>query len=145
MSTTKRARVGGSRFAMAAGIVGLIIDATYLGIIFEQGDAEVGRVAVVAVFLLAVSLLALAGAFASTPSARTRLTLLGAATGGLLTAGVVGIFSIGLPLLVAGVACGVAWARFARAERPVPAGAPLLSAMAAIGTGAFLVLGIALS
>jgi hypothetical protein len=108
MSTTERTQVGGSRFAIAAGIVGLIVDATYLGIIFEQGDAEVGRIAVVAVFLLVVSLLALAGAFASTPSARTRLTLLGAATGGLLTAGVLGIFSIGLPLLVAGVACGVA-------------------------------------
>jgi hypothetical protein len=118
MSTTERTQVGGSRFAIAAGIVGLIVDATYLGIIFEQGDAEVGRIAVVAVFLLVVSLLALAGAFASTPSARTRLTLLGAATGGLLTAGVLGIFSIGLPLLVAGV--GVAWHRRDSPERSGP-------------------------
>jgi len=143
--STESARVAGSRLAMAAGIVGLLVDAVYLGIIFDQGDLQAGRVVVVSVFILVVSALAFAGAFASTPSTRTRLTVLGAATGGLLTVGVLGIFSIGLPLLVAGVMCGVAWARFSWAARPVPAGATLLSTLAAVATGALLILGIALS
>ncbi len=145
MSTTERTRVAGSGFAMAAGFLGLTVDAAYLGIIFEQGDRESGRVAVFAVYLLVVSVLALVGALSSAPLARTRLTLFGAATGGFATTGVVGIFSIGLPLFVAGVLCAVAWARFARDARPVPAGAPLLSVVAAIGTGALLILGIALT
>lgn len=146
MATTERTRIAGSRFAMAAGIVGLILDAAYLGIIFGQNDdAEVGRVAVFALFLLAMSVLALVAGFSSTPSPRTRLAVLGAVTGGFLTAGVAGILSIGLPLLGAGVACGIAWARFAREQQPVPASAPMLSVLAAIGTGALLVLGIALS
>ena len=129
--STESARVAGSRLAM--------------GIIFDQGDLQAGRVVVVSVFILVVSALAFVGAFASTPSTRTRLTVLGAATGGLLTVGVLGIFSIGLPLLVAGVMCGVAWARFSWAARPVPAGATLLSTLAAVATGALLILGIALS
>ena len=52
MATTERTRIAGSGFATAAGIVGLIVDAAYLGIIFDQDDATVGRVAVFAVFLL---------------------------------------------------------------------------------------------
>ncbi len=122
--------------------MGLVVDAVYLWIIFDQGDVESGRVAVVSVFILAVSALAFVGAFAAALPARRRLVVFGAATGGLITAGVLGLFSIGLPLLVAGMACGVAWARFARSVGPVPAGAPLLSALAAIGTGALLVAGI---
>ena len=130
---------------MVAGIVGLVVDAVYLEIVFAQGDLGAGRVAVVSIFIFAVSALALVGALASIPSARTRLAAFGAATGGFLTVGVLGIFSIGFPLLAAGVMCGVACGRFARAVRPVPAGAPLLSTLAGIGTGAILILGIALT
>jgi hypothetical protein len=129
---------------MAAGIVGLMVDAAYLGIIIGQDEAE-GRVAVFAVFLLVVSMLALFSAFASALSATARLVVLGAATGGFLTAGVAGIFSIGLPLLAAGVACGIAWARLAQQQHPVPAGAPVVSALAGIGAGTVLILAIALS
>jgi hypothetical protein len=141
----ERTRFAGPRLAMVAGIVGLVVDAAYLGIIFDQGDVEAGRVAVVSVFVLAVSALALVGAVASAPSSGTRLVVLGAATGGLLTVGVLGIFSIGLPLLVAAVLCAVGYAQVARAVRPVPAGAPLLATLAGIVTGAVLILGIALS
>jgi|1186.fasta_scaffold39866_3 hypothetical protein len=128
---------------MTAGIVGLMVDATYLGIIVGQHEAD-GRVALFAVYLFAVSMLSLFAAFTPT-SPPARLVLLGAATGGFLTAGVAGIFSIGLPLLGAGVACGIEWARFGQQEHPVPADTPLLSALAGIGTGTLLVLGIALS
>ena len=76
-------------------------------------------------------------------SPRLRMGILGAASGGLLTAGVVGIFSIGLPLLIAGVLSCVAWAVVA--THPVPSGAVILSLSAAVGAGALLVLGIALT
>ena len=73
---------------------------------------------------------------------RTRLIVLGATTGGLLAAGVLGIFSIGLPLIVAAVCCLFAWGRVASAARPVPSGAPLLSAVAGVVTGAVVVVAI---
>jgi hypothetical protein len=129
---------------MAAGIVGLMVDAAYLGIIIGEDEAG-GRVAVFAVFLLVVSMVTFLSALASALSPTARLVLLGAATGGFFTAGVAGIFSIGLPLLGAGVACAIAWTRFAREQQAVPPGAPVLAALAAIGMGALLALGIALS
>src|SRR3954466_8369494 len=137
-------RIAGARFAMAAGIVGLMVDAVYLGIVIGEDEAG-GRVAVFAVFLLVVSMVTFLSALASALSPTARLVLLGAATGGFFTAGVAGIFSIGLPLLGAGVACAIEWARFGQQEHPVPADTPLLSALAGIGTGTLLVLGIALS
>jgi hypothetical protein len=141
---TKRLRVAGSRLATAAGVLGLAVDLGYLVIIFNQAEHSSGRVAVVFLFILAMSLLSLLGGSAYVGSARTRVIVLGASTGGLLTAGVLGIFSIGLPLLVAGVLAAVAWARFTHSARPLP-GVPLLSTVAAIGSGAILIFGIAIS
>jgi hypothetical protein len=138
-------RIAGSRLATAAGIVGLAVDVAYVAIILEQGESRLGRVAFVAVFILAVSTFAIFGVSSFTRSPGPRLIMLGAAAGGFLTIGVIGIFSIGLPLLVAGTMCGIAWVRSARAMRPVPGGVPLLSGSAAIATGAILVFGISLS
>ena len=130
---------------MAAGVVGLLVDLGYLAIMFDEPERTSGRVAVVFLFILAVSGLALAAGVPVTRSPGKRIIWLGAATGGLLTAGVLGIFSIGLPLLVAGGMSTVAWLDVVRVARPLPAGVPLLSTVAAIASGAILILGIALS
>jgi hypothetical protein len=145
VSTTEDGRIAGPWLGGAAGIVGLVVEGAYLVIISGQGDLRSGRVSAVSVCIFVASGLALVGALAPSLSTRTRLVVLGAATGGLLTLGVLGIFSIGLPLLVAGVLCGVAWRRFARAARSVPAGAPLLSSFAAIFAGGLVVFGVAIS
>jgi len=131
--------------AVAAGTTGLVVDAIYIGIILAEGDAEAGRVGTFAILVAAYSLVAIGAGLAARLPERTRLVMLAAAAGGLLTAGVLGIFSIGLPLLVAGILCCSAWMSVARRANPVPDGSPILSALAAIGAGALLVLGIALT
>jgi hypothetical protein len=144
VATSEAGSPARSWLAGAAGIVGLVVEGAYLAIISAQGDLRAGRVIAVSVFILVSSGLAFVGAFAPRLSIRTRLVVFAGATGGLASVGAIGIFSIGLPLLVAGVLCGAAWVRFARTTRPVPAGAPLLSALAAIGP-VLLVFGAALS
>jgi len=141
----ERAHVEGSRLAIAAGVLGLVVALGYLVIIYDEAERTSGRVAVVFLFILAVSALALAGGSAFTRSARMTAIVLGAATGGLLTAGVLGIFSIGLPLLIAGVLSAAAWGRSVSSVRPVPVGVPILSTVAAIASGAVLILGIVLT
>jgi hypothetical protein len=136
--------VRGSRLAIAAGVVGLVVDLGYVAIIYDEAERTSGRVAVVFLFILAVSALAIVGGTATARRVQT-MVLLGASTGGLLTVGVLGIFSIGLPLLVAGVMCAVAWAQAARSAQPVPSGDAVLSFVAAIASGAVLILGMALT
>jgi hypothetical protein len=136
--------IAGARPALAAGIVGLAIDGAYLGIIRSQGDGFDSRVVLIALYIAATSGFAFAGALANaTPF--TRLVVLGTAAGGLLALGLLAIFSIGLLLLVAGSLSAAAWVRFAASLRPVPNGAPLASAAAAIAAGALLIAGVALT
>jgi hypothetical protein len=141
----ERTEVRGSRLATAAGVLGLLVALGYLAIIYDEAERSSGRVLVVFSFIIGVSALALAGGSTLTTSARVRAIVLGAATGGFLTAGVLGIFSIGLPLLVAGVLSAAAWARSLGSERSIPAGVPLLSTVAAIATGGLLLLGMMLT
>jgi hypothetical protein len=68
------------------------------------------------------------------------MVMLGGAAGGLLTLGVLGIFSVGLPLLIAGVLCCGGWARVTIAAVPVPASARWLSLLAGLGVGTLVVL-----
>lgn len=131
--TTRRPGVG---LAIAAGVIAFLDVGLYVALIVEQGEDETGAVAIVAGIIVALGALAIAAGAATSWPARTRLLALGAATGGLLATGVLGIFSIGLPLLIAGVCCLFAWGRIAGAERPVPDGAPLGSAVAGVVTGA---------
>ena len=142
---TQHPQVARSGFAIAAGAVGLAVDFAYLAIMLDEQEWKSGRVAVVFLFVLATSALALVGGAALTLPPRARVIALGAATGGLLTAGVLGIFSIGLPLLIAGVLCALGSSSILRVSRPVPAGVPLLSTVAAVGSGALLLLGIAIT
>src|SRR4051812_50129086 len=97
---------------MTAGIVGFMVDATYLGIIVGQHEAD-GRVALFAVYLFAVSMLSLFAAFTPT-SPPARLVLLGAAKGGFLTAGVHRGVSLLSPLFGGGGPRRVRWARVAQ-------------------------------
>jgi hypothetical protein len=142
---TQHVRPRGSRLAVVAGLIGIAVDVGYLAIIFDEAERTSGRVLVVFSFIFVMSALALVGGSGLTTSVRTTAIVLGAATGGFLTAGVLGIFSIGLPLLIAGVMCAVACAGAARSAHPVPPGVPILSTVAAIASGALLMLGIAIT
>jgi hypothetical protein len=134
----------GSGFAIAGGAIGFAVTALYVGIMIAErrsdgGVSDVGTVVAFTTFLVAISVFALTSVFAPRWSARARLVTLGSVIGGFLTAGVLGIFSIGVPLLVAGILCVFAWGRVARSAKPVPSGVPFLSVGAAIATGALLI------
>ena len=140
---TRDAAVSRSRLAIGAGVLGIAVDVGYVAIMFDEGrQRSSGRVLVVFLFILAVSSLAVVGGSALVRSVRTKAMAFGAATGGLLTLGVLGIFSIGLPLLVAGVLCGMACGRVIGAVRPVPGGVPILATFAALASGAVVILGM---
>ena len=139
---THVARVPGRGAAIAAGVIALGTTALYLVLIAGQGDTDTGIVATVTVVLVALGTTALAAGLLAGWSARTRMIVLGATSGGLLAAGVLALLSVGLPLLIAGVCAAFAWGRIASASRPVPAGAPMLSALAGIGTGAAVIAAI---
>lgn len=88
---------------IAAAVIAAMVDALYLGVVQTQdgGDPQFLTVPFVAT---SIALMASCAALASrASSARWRPLLLGVATGGLLLLGYVGMFSIGLPLLVAGL------------------------------------------
>jgi len=91
-----RSNAGPSRVAVAAGVIGLVVDAVYLGIILQEGETNAGRVGVFSILVASFSVLALVGGLASGLSVGTRLVVLGASIGGLLSAGILGIFSVGL-------------------------------------------------
>ena len=132
-------RAPGASFAIAAAIIAVVIDGLYLAIILSQDPVEWARTIVVAAFILVSAVCALGVAFGPAVS---RPLLAAAASGGLVTLGVLGLFSIGLPLLVAGALAIVAWVRVARGT-----GARLafLCAGAFVAAGAVLVAGIALT
>ena len=95
----RRSRVLG---ALAAAIAGTV-DVGYLWLIHQQGTEPLtdGRVVLVATLVGIAGAAAAAGAV--TPRPRARVSLLALASSLLMMLGVVGLFSIGLPLLVAAV------------------------------------------
>jgi hypothetical protein len=109
-SHTVVTRPAGSRLGIAAAVIAIATDALYLAIIVSQDPVEWGRVIAVAGCILAFG--GSAGwASVGTSSSPTRLVLLAIGAGGLLTLGFLGLFSIGLPLFVAGILTVVAWQR----------------------------------
>jgi hypothetical protein len=108
MRATAKDRLPGSVPATIAAAIAFSTCALYVAIIVTQGEAEVARVVVVAVYLAGLGVCALVGASRTRPD---RVILLGVATGGLIGAAIVSLFSIGLLLLVAGVFALVAWMR----------------------------------
>ena len=91
---------------IAAAIIAASVDGLYLGVVGSQGasDPEFIRLPFVASFIALMAICAALSARAS--AARWRSLLLGISTGGLLLLGYFGMFSIGLPLLVAGLIAG---------------------------------------
>ena len=88
---------------VAAAVIAGTVDVLYLGIVGSQGasNPEFLRVPFVAAF---IALMAICAALSSRASAeRWRSLLLGVSAAGLLLLGLFAIFSIGLPLVVAGV------------------------------------------
>jgi hypothetical protein len=88
---------------VGAAVIAAADDAFYLGVVNTQGGSspQFLRVPFVAAF---IALLAICGALSSRASAaRWRPLLLGVSATGLILIGFLGIFSIGLPLVVAGV------------------------------------------
>ena len=100
MDTTTTPRRGVWPAAVAAGLVGgdLVL---YIVVISDQGDLGRGRVWFVALMLLVAAACCLLAAVRRDDRVRPIVAWAGA--GGLLSLGVLGIFSIGLPLLVAGI------------------------------------------
>jgi hypothetical protein len=105
-----RRDIAGSRLGTAAAVLAIGTDLLYLGIIVSQDPVEWGRVILVAGAILLAGAAAGVAALAHLRVA-TRLVLLAAAAGGLLSLGVLGLFSIGLPLFVAGVLSEISWQR----------------------------------
>ena len=93
--------------AIAAGITFVTV-ALYIALIVSQGEVDVAGAVVIATYLAGLGACALVGAVRTRPD---RVIPLGIASGGLVGAAVVSLFSIGLLLLVAGVFGLVAWIR----------------------------------
>lgn len=102
--------VARSRLGTTAAVLAVGTDLLYLGIIVSQDPVDWARV------IFFSGAIALAGAAAGAASIADltpaiRLMLFAAAAGCLLSLGVIGLFSVGLPLFVAGILCAIAWQR----------------------------------
>jgi hypothetical protein len=115
MDTTDRARVHGRGLACASAIVIGLTAVLYVGLIAEQGGGRVGRVS--AVILLFVAALACVIGAVTFKLAATRGVCGAAAAGMLFSMGYLALFSVGLPLLIAGMGMVVWLARTGRRER----------------------------
>jgi hypothetical protein len=76
------------------------------------------------------------------PSRHWAAAIIAAATGGLLPLGLLAAFSIGLPLLIAGVLTAIAWGQAVDSGRPTSAALP---AVLAVFTSGLLIVGILLT
>ena len=138
---TRRSEPGRTT-ALVAALLGAATDALYIAIIVSQGERKLGRVAIIATYIAAVSSLSAAPVVLDVRHV-ARLVMLAVAAGGFLSLGVLGLFSIGLPLFIAGLLSVSAWIRSARSVRPVSVGASTLSALAFVVAVGIPILGIA--
>src|SRR5437763_8670110 len=89
--------------ALAAGAIALAMDVVYVIVLRSEGEGDLhrARAQLIAASLAASAAVALSGWLVREP--RLRLGLMGAASFTLLGWGFLAIFTIGLPVLVAGV------------------------------------------
>ena len=130
--------MAGGGFAIAAGVIGLAVAVLYVGIMVAEGESDSGIVVAFTIFLVVNPRLC---GWRARPRRGGRLepgSSRSTSPQAVPHGGRARIFSIGLPLLIAGILCLGAWVRVARSVGPVPAGAPLLSLAAAIVTGGLL-------
>ncbi|MEE8337762.1 MAG: hypothetical protein V3R95_06855 [Dehalococcoidia bacterium] len=125
---------------LAGGVVALFVAGLYLAIIFSEQTGNDGtRVALVATALIATAALGMIGAVF--PRAFGRRVLLTAGATGMTAWGVAGIFSIGLPLLLA---AGLSWLAVLRMAGQVREAA-MASGAAAVATLVITFVGLALA
>jgi len=124
------------RLGVAAALIAGTVDVLYLGYVGSQGasDPQFLRVPFVAIFIAVMAVCAALSARKS--AARGRSLLLGAAAAGLLLLGFFGIFSIGLPLLVAGAFALVSLIGTLNLEGGPPAGPGKAAAAGMAAAGA---------
>ncbi len=96
--------------AISAGIAFVMV-VVYLLVIRSQGDGMGIRVFVVSSCIAAAGACAAGASWSSSP--QRRLVLMAAAAGGLISLGIIGMWSIGFPLFVAGVLMTVGSLRMA--------------------------------
>ena len=124
---------------LAGGMVALFVAGLYLAIVFSEDSANDGSsIAFIATALIATAALGIAGALFPRAFGR-RVLLTGAATG-MTVWGVVGIFSIGMPLLLAG---GLTWLAVLRMAGQVREAA-MASGTAAVAALAITLVGLSL-
>jgi len=132
------------RLAQVASLITAVTDVAYLWLIAHQGDAFSSRVVFVALYIAAISFAVGSAGSARAMPIEARVALLAASTGALLTLGYLGLFSIGLPLLVAGVLSLVSWLRLGRASHR-SGRAHAVSAIAFVGAAGALIGGVAVT
>ena len=94
--------------ALAAAGLGAAVDVAYVLLVRSQGTEIASRVVFFAAFIGVMAALSLAGAAIGKQDERFAQALLYGATAGYLLAGVPGLASIGLPLILAGLLALVA-------------------------------------
>ena len=91
---------------LAAGLVGTLVAAVYLVVITSQDENAWGRVTLVATTIALASAVAFRGSLGGSP--RARFLLLTTSAAAFAVWGVLGLFSIGAPLLGAAALAGIA-------------------------------------
>ena len=100
---------------LAAAGIAIAVDVAYVAILLAEDEGDELTFA----YLIAIAALAAAaGAFA--PQSEIRATLLGISAFVLIGIGILGIFSIGLPLILAGALAAIGAARTAHRGTPTP-------------------------
>lgn len=124
------------------GVVSVVTVATaigYIRLLGQQGDwpGIDGRQALVLTLLAGFAIVSAIGTFARPISVRAAISA--ACAGGLLPLGFLALWSIGLPLMVAGALAVVAWLSVASAPRRrdtlLVSGASAIAAMAILAAG----------
>jgi hypothetical protein len=122
---------------VSAGI-SVVVAVVYLGIIYRQDHRLGSRAIFIASLLTAIAFVLVASTRVAGPVQRA--VLLAGGANSLIALGFLGLFSIGLPLLVAGAFAMPATAR-ALEETPRPWG-PLIVAVSSLGAVALIIAGL---
>ena len=122
---------------VSAGI-SVVVAVVYLGIVYRQDHRLASRAIFIASLLMVIAFVLVASTRVAGPVQRAALLAGGANS--LIALGFLGLFSIGLPLLLAGVLAMPATAR-ALQETPRPWG-PSIVALSSLGAVALIIAGL---
>ena len=122
----------------ASAAITVVVGFVYLGIVYRQDHGLQARAAFIAVFLIAVA--ATLGLSFRVSGSVLRAAMLAGAVNSLIVIGFLGLFSIGLPLLLAG-ALTLPTAMRALSEAPQPSG-PAIVAVSSLAAVAIIIAGL---